>query len=173
MIQNALRTLGGIDGYGIFSLCLFITIFTLVLVWALAQKRTHLDRMAREGITAEELQKARNQLRARLVFENDSVTNLAHQLGYFETIASADLFLSIGDRIRQVTRDRVALVAARVLRPTNRTVGWFEPAPAEGGGDKGGGAAGQAAKACDERSVDTCPCLTGCAGYPTRVSLRP
>jgi hypothetical protein len=47
MIQNVLKTLGGIEGYGIFALCLFITIFTLVLVWALAQKRTHLDRMAR------------------------------------------------------------------------------------------------------------------------------
>jgi zinc protease len=93
-----------------------------------------LDRIAREGITAEEMEKARNQLRARLVFENDSVTNIAHQLGYFATIASVDLFLSIGDRIRQVTRERVAEAAARVLRPTNRTVGWFEPVPAEVGG---------------------------------------
>ena len=105
-----------------------------------------LDRMAGEGITAEELEKARNQLRARLVFENDSVTNIAHQLGYFETIASADLFLSIGDRIRRVTRERVAEAAARVLRPTNRTVGWFEPAPVEGG-DDAEAAAGQAAGA--------------------------
>ena len=106
-----------------------------------------LDRMAREGITAEELEKARNQLRARLVFDNDSVTNIAHQLGYFETIASPDLFLSIGDRIRRVTRDRVADAAARVLRPTNRTVGWFEPIPAGGGGVRGEGAARPAAGA--------------------------
>ena len=101
--------------------------------------------MAREGITAEELEKARNQLRARLVFENDSVTNIAHQLGYFETIASVDLFLSIGDRIREVTRDRVAEAAARVLRPTNRTVGWFEPLTS-GGADHEGSEAGQAAR---------------------------
>ena len=94
-----------------------------------------LDRVAREGITAEELEKARNQLRARLVFENDSVTNIAHQLGYFETIASVDLFLSIGARIREVTREKVAEAAARVLRPTNRTVGWFEPVTS---GDAGG-----------------------------------
>jgi zinc protease len=90
---------------------------------------TEVDRLAREGITPEELDKARSQLRARLVFENDSVTNIAHQLGFFETIASVDLFLSVGDRIRQVTRDQVAEVAARVLRPTNRTIGWFKPAP--------------------------------------------
>jgi zinc protease len=88
-----------------------------------------IDRVAREGITPEELDKARNQLRARLVFENDSVTNIAHQLGFFETIASVDLFLSVGDRIRRVTRDQVAAAAARVLRPTNRTIGWFKPLP--------------------------------------------
>ena len=42
------------------------------------------------GITDAELAKAKAQLRARLVFDNDSVTNIAHQLGYFETIASVD-----------------------------------------------------------------------------------
>ena len=44
--------------------------------------------VAKNGITERELIKAKNQLRARLVFENDSVTNLGHQLGYFETVAS-------------------------------------------------------------------------------------
>jgi zinc protease len=110
-----------------------------------------LDRMARDGITADELAKALSQLRARLVFENDSVTNIAHQLGYFETIASADLFLSIGDRIRRVTRERVAEAAARVLRPTNRTVGWFEPVPVEGGGGEGDAAAGRVSGARGRR----------------------
>ena len=47
-----------------------------------------LDRVRRDGITDAELAKAKAQLRARLVFDNDSVTNIAHQLGYFETIAS-------------------------------------------------------------------------------------
>jgi zinc protease len=92
-----------------------------------------IDRLSREGITAEELDKAKNQLRARLVFENDSVTNVAHQLGYFQTIASVDLFLSLARRIESVTRDQVADAAARCLRPSNRTVGWFVPvAPVHG-----------------------------------------
>ena len=47
-----------------------------------------LDRLCRDGITPAELAKARTQLRARLVFDADSVTDIAHQLGYFETIAS-------------------------------------------------------------------------------------
>jgi zinc protease len=86
-----------------------------------------IDRLSREGVTAEDLEKAKNQLRARFVFENDSVTNIAHQLGFFETIASIDLFLSMPDRIRRVTRDQVAEVAAAVFRAGNRTVGWFRP----------------------------------------------
>jgi zinc protease len=86
-----------------------------------------IDRLAREGVTEGELEKAKNQLRARLVFENDSVTNIAHQLGFFETIASVDLFLSVPDRIRRVTRDEVADAAAAAFRAGNRTVGWFRP----------------------------------------------
>ncbi len=87
---------------------------------------SEIDRLSREGITVEELEKAKNQLRARLVFENDSVTNVAHQLGYFQTIASVDLFLSLARRIEGVTRDQVADAAARCLRGSNRTVGWVQ-----------------------------------------------
>lgn len=47
MIQNVLRTLGGIDAYGIVSLCLFCAIFSGVLLWACLLKRPHLDRMSR------------------------------------------------------------------------------------------------------------------------------
>ena len=49
------------------------------------------------GITAEELQRARHQLRARLVFESDSVTNIAHQIGYFHTVANVDVYHGMGD----------------------------------------------------------------------------
>jgi zinc protease len=86
-----------------------------------------LDQVAREGIGAQELEKARSQLRARLVFENDSVTNIAHQLGFFETIASADLLASLGDGLSAVTGEQVARAAATYLQRTNRTVGWFRP----------------------------------------------
>jgi zinc protease len=89
-----------------------------------------IDRVAREGITAEELRKAKAQLRARLVFENDSVTNLAHQLGYFETIASWRLTETALASIEGASVPEVNAAATRYLRPSNRTVGWFEPIPA-------------------------------------------
>jgi zinc protease len=85
----------------------------------------------KQGITAEELQRARHQLRARLVFESDSVTNIAHQIGYFHTIASVDAYHGMGDRIAAVTLDDVARVADRYLRPSTCTVGTFEPQLAE------------------------------------------
>jgi predicted Zn-dependent peptidase len=71
--------------------------------------------------------KAKAQLRARLVFDNDSVTNIAHQIGYYETIASVDLFTASPGRIAAVTLDEVAAAARAILAPSNRTVGWFEP----------------------------------------------
>jgi zinc protease len=90
---------------------------------ALAQ----IEAVRRDGITPLELKRALHQLRARLVFESDSVTNIAHQLGYFETVASLDVYKRVGRSIEQVSLDDVARVAAGVLTSANRTVGWFQP----------------------------------------------
>jgi zinc protease len=86
-----------------------------------------LERVRINGITPEELGKAKNQLRARLVFENDSITNIAHQLGFFATIASWPLSQSLLQHIDTVTVADVGRVAAERLKPTTRTVGRFEP----------------------------------------------
>ncbi len=86
-----------------------------------------LERIAREGITPAELAKAQAQLRARLIFDVDSITNLAHQLGYFETIGGVDRYLTMAARIALVTPDQVARAAADMFRSSNLTVGRFEP----------------------------------------------
>jgi zinc protease len=86
-----------------------------------------LDRLRTSGVTLYEVEKARHQLRARLVFENDSITNIAHQLGYFETIAGWNLVPSIASRLDAVTLDQVNAVTAGRLAPANRTIGWFDP----------------------------------------------
>jgi predicted Zn-dependent peptidase len=75
------------------------------------------------------LKSAKTQLKARLVFDNDSVTNIAHQLGYYETIATADVFLRAGSSIEAVTLEQVDAVAKKMLDTDNRTVGWFDPLP--------------------------------------------
>ena len=71
--------------------------------------------MRAAGVTPQEVERAKNQLRARLVFENDSITNIAHQLGYFETIASWRLVASLRERIDAVTVDAVAQTASARL----------------------------------------------------------
>jgi zinc protease len=81
------------------------------------------------GVTEAEVIKAKAQLRARLVFDADSVTNIAHQLGYYETIGSMDLFTSAPARIAAVTLEEVATATRAVLAASNRTVGWFDPLP--------------------------------------------
>ena len=92
---------------------------------ALAQ----LEAVRRHGITEAEVRKAKNQLRARLVFEGDSISNIAHQLGYFETIASWRLVPALRERIDEVTVEQVGEAAAACFRTTNRTIGWFDPQP--------------------------------------------
>jgi zinc protease len=95
-----------------------------------------LDRVQREGITTLELAKAKAQLEARLVFENDSVTNIAHQLGFFETIAEVELFRTLPGAIATATADSVMTAARRFLAASNRTIGWFEPLPIGRGSEK-------------------------------------
>jgi hypothetical protein len=53
MIQNILRHLGGVEQYGIISLCLFGAMFLGVLVLTLLQKQSHVDHMARVPLELE------------------------------------------------------------------------------------------------------------------------
>jgi zinc protease len=90
-----------------------------------------LEKVAREGVTDQEMTKARAQLRARLVFENDSVTTLGHQIGFFETIASVDIYKDAPRAIAAVTKTDVDRVAQKYLSTGQRTVGWFNPRTGE------------------------------------------
>jgi zinc protease len=86
-----------------------------------------LERVRLYGVTQQEVEKARHQLRARFVFEDDSITNIGHQLGYFATIADWTFYRRIADGLARVTVDQVGEIAATVLGSSNRTVGWFTP----------------------------------------------
>jgi zinc protease len=86
-----------------------------------------LDHLSQNGISGSELEKAKAQLRARFVFDMDGVTDIAHQLGYFETIGSWRDALTLGERLAAVTPAQVDEVVRSVFAPANRTIGWFEP----------------------------------------------
>ena len=91
------------------------------------------------GIEPAELIRAQRQLRARLVFENDSVTNIAHQLGYFETVVGPEFVSTLQRRIDAVTLEQVWDVARAASTRRRRrlvssglspgTVGLIQPPP--------------------------------------------
>jgi zinc protease len=86
-----------------------------------------LDRVLATGATEEETRRARRQLKARIVFENDSVTNIAHQLGYFETVTGPGFFARLREGIEAVTAEQVTSVARARLTRGKCTIGWFRP----------------------------------------------
>ena len=88
---------------------------------------TEIARIVREGISESELVKARAQLRARFVYDSDSVTDIAHQLGYFEMIDRWQTYTELLPRLAGVTIDQVNQAARKYLTTDNRTLGWFEP----------------------------------------------
>ena len=86
-----------------------------------------LESVRTNGVSEEEVARARRQLRARFVFETDSVTNIAHQLGYFDTVTGPGFFEGLQSSVAGVTAAAVSDVARRRLVPSSRTVGWFQP----------------------------------------------
>ena len=94
-----------------------------------------IDRVRSDGVTEAELARAARQLRARFVFENDSITNIGHQLGYFETIANWQIIETLARRIDAVTCEHVNATAAERLASRNRTVAWLEPSLVEASSD--------------------------------------
>jgi zinc protease len=109
-----------------------------------ARERTPLDRLERKTIeildeaasrrpTAKELRKAKNQLRAAVVFQSDSVTEMAHQIGYYHTIHHYSFFEEFLQRVEAVSAEDLRSLAARIFRPENRTVGSHR-----GRGERGG-----------------------------------
>ena len=86
-----------------------------------------LDSLASERSAAHSLQKAKNQLLTQLAFDDEGVTRIGHQLGYFSTIADWKMIFEIEEQINSVTAENIRDVVARRLVSSRRTVGWFRP----------------------------------------------
>ena len=97
-----------------------------VLQQALAELRE-------KGVTQEELDRAKTQLKTSFVLSNQDISSQASQLAYNQTVAGDYLY---SDRylaaIAQVTPAEVQRVAKVYLEPSKRTVGYFEPTTADG-----------------------------------------
>ncbi|HKV39829.1 MAG TPA: pitrilysin family protein [Blastocatellia bacterium] len=94
-----------------------------------------IDKLSQTPVAESDLEKAKNQIEADLVFSHEEPLQQAILLGQYETIASADRvpadsrgYKYLGtllDRIRAVTTEDVRRVAATYFREDNRTVGYF------------------------------------------------
>jgi zinc protease len=112
--------------------------YPIVVQATVASGRTHesaeaamkaaLEKIAREGVTTAELERAKSQLEVSVIRGRDGTYELAQSLG--EAVASANWkwFLGYVDAVRAVTADDVKRVAATYLVPDHATVGWFIPA---------------------------------------------
>jgi predicted Zn-dependent peptidase len=92
-----------------------------------------MSRVLREGITAEELEKAKNQRRAQMIFERQiphgTAEALQHAIHFHGGPQAADAKL---DRYLAVTTADVRRAAERWLTPRNRIVTNVVPAPTAG-----------------------------------------
>ncbi|MBM3239831.1 insulinase family protein [Candidatus Poribacteria bacterium] len=80
-----------------------------------------------ELVSDVELNRAINQAEASFVYQQDSVSNQAHRLGYYESIISHQFLDSYLQNIRIVSKEDVQRVAQKYLQADNRTVGYFIP----------------------------------------------
>lgn len=89
------------------------------------------ERIRAEPPSEFELQKAKNQIEASFVMEQDSVFLQAQVLGMFEMLGGWRLKDAYLEGIRSVTAGDVQRVAEKYIRPDNRTVGILMPEKAE------------------------------------------
>jgi len=86
------------------------------------------DRLAKEPVPADELRKAKNQLRAELVRHLKTVSGKANELGFFQCVlGDYHAMFGLEAAWEAVAAEEVQRVAAAYLRPGARTVVVLEP----------------------------------------------
>ena len=84
-----------------------------------------LARIVSDGVSSEELNRAKHQIEAHFVFSMEKSLDQAMLFGQIETLAGLDYIDSYLPRIREVDADRVVASCARYLCRENGTVGWL------------------------------------------------
>ena len=91
-----------------------------------------IDEMIRNGVTPEELERAKTGEIANLVYQSDSQQSLAHTYGWNlatgRTVADVE---SKQDRLKAVTREQVQAVAAKYLDRKRSVTGYLIPLPSQ------------------------------------------
>jgi zinc protease len=85
------------------------------------------ERVKAAPITPEELARAKSQVEAEFVFQADSVTSQARQLGYWAMVDDWRYLTTYADRVQALTVEDVQKAARQYLVTDTRTVGHFVP----------------------------------------------
>ncbi|HYA87139.1 MAG TPA: pitrilysin family protein [Nitrospirota bacterium] len=86
-----------------------------------------IDSFKNEPVTDEELLKAKNQIEASFIMDQDSIFFQAMQLGQFESVSTWKLLEKYTDNIRAVTKEDIMRVVKEYFSEDNRTVGILVP----------------------------------------------
>src|ERR671932_188892 len=105
---------------------------------------SELAKLRDQGVTQEELNRAKTQLTANIVLRNRDITSQAMQLGYDELTGGdyrhTDRYLAA---VQKVSAADVQRVAQTYLKPGNQTVGFFEPTQLDAKAGAGSAGAGK------------------------------
>ena len=104
---------------------------------------SELQRVSDEGLTLDEVVKAKRQINVAEAFGRDGTFNIAVQLSEAEAVADWRFFKDYSTNIDKVTPDDVLRVARAYFHEDNRTVGHFIPKQSvDASGGNGSGPAG-------------------------------
>jgi zinc protease len=91
--------------------------------------REEVARIARDGVSEAEAEKARAQIEAEVIFDRDSTDQIAGSLSEAIAVANWEWYADYPATIRRVTREEIRNVATTYLQDDVLTVGLFLPRP--------------------------------------------
>ena len=89
--------------------------------------RAEAARVAREGVSEAEAEKARTQIEAEVIFERDSTDQVAASLSEAIAVADWDWYADYPEMVRRVTRADIQRVAATYFVDDGLTAGFYLP----------------------------------------------
>ncbi|MFB6355464.1 MAG: M16 family metallopeptidase [bacterium] len=81
--------------------------------------RRETSRIAEDGITREEFDRAKTQIKTQFIYSSQTPSGQANQLGYWHTIDSVEYLNDYIDKIDSITRSDITSVAEEVLADRN------------------------------------------------------
>lgn len=128
-----------------------------------------IDKLTSTQPTDEEMQAAKNQLEAYVIFQNDSVSDQGEQLGYYNTVADWRYLETLIPRIKAVTARQVQAVAQKYLVADDMTKSTFIPT----NGSKGGRASAPAGPMHYKSLPGLCNYTSNPMGTPMAARTKP